>query len=140
VVKLCEIAWVISLVRSLSSNHLADAGVGDQHFDRRDASLAIRARHQALRDHGPQHRAQLQPDLLLLVRRKRPRRCARDGLGSVEGVQGGEHQVSGLRRGQRGLDGLQVAHFAHQDHVGSWRSADLSACAKESVSTPTSAG
>ena len=26
--------------------------------------------------------------------------------------------MSGLRRGQRGLDGLQVAHFAHQDHVG----------------------
>jgi hypothetical protein len=26
--------------------------------------------------------------------------------------------VSGLRGGQRGLDGLQVAHFADQDHVG----------------------
>jgi len=33
-------------------------------------------------------------------------------------VQGAEHQVTGLGRGQRQADGLQVAHFAHQDHVG----------------------
>ena len=42
---------------------------------------------------------------------------ARDGLGGIERVQGGEHEVSGLGRRQRRLDGLQIAHFADQDHV-----------------------
>src|SRR5678815_2734657 len=38
-----------------------------------------------------------------------------DGLGGRRGVQGGEHQVAGLGRGQRQADGLDVAHFADQD-------------------------
>ena len=33
-------------------------------------------------------------------------------------MQRGEHQVSGLGSGDRGLDRLQVPHLAHQDHVG----------------------
>ncbi len=40
-----------------------------------------------------------------------------DGLGGVVCVQGGDHQVPGLRGRQRGGDRLQVAHLAHQDHV-----------------------
>ena len=32
-------------------------------------------------------------------------------------MQRAEHQVAGLGRGERQADGLQVAHFAHQDHV-----------------------
>ena len=37
--------------------------------------------------------------------------------GGVLGVQGGEHQVAGLRRGDRGADRLEVAHLADEDHV-----------------------
>ena len=39
--------------------------------------------------------------------------CAR-----VLRVQGREHEVAGLGRGQRGRDRLEVAHLAHEDHVG----------------------
>ena len=38
--------------------------------------------------------------------------------GGVLGVQGGEHEVAGLGRGQRGRDRLEVAHLADEDHVG----------------------
>ena len=42
---------------------------------------------------------------------------ARQGLRRVVGVQGGEHQVAGLRRLDGDLGGLQVADFADHDHV-----------------------
>src|SRR5712692_9985168 len=58
----------------------------------------------------------MQPHLFLLVRGKSGDDPV-DGLGGVKGVQGGHHQVTGLRRGEGGLDRLQVAHFTHQDHV-----------------------
>ena len=41
-----------------------------------------------------------------------------DRLGRVEGVDGGEHEVAGLRRRERRAHGLLVAHLADQDHVG----------------------
>ena len=40
-----------------------------------------------------------------------------DGLGSAGRVQGAQHQMAGLRGGERELDGLPVAEFADQDHV-----------------------
>ena len=40
-----------------------------------------------------------------------------DGLLRRAGVQGREHQVTGLGGGQRHRDGLQVAHLADQDDV-----------------------
>ena len=70
-----------------------------------------------MRNDALQHRAELEPDLLLLVRRE-GRNDARDGLGRIERVQRREHQMSGFGRGQRRLDRLQVAHFAHQDDIG----------------------
>ncbi len=41
-----------------------------------------------------------------------------DRLRGVVGVQGGEHQVAGLRERERGADRLEVAHLAHEQHVG----------------------
>ena len=41
-----------------------------------------------------------------------------DRLGRVEGVDGGEDEVAGLGRRERGADRLLVAHLADQDHVG----------------------
>ena len=39
-------------------------------------------------------------------------------LAADDGMQRGEHQVSGFRGGQRQADGFDVAHFADQDVVG----------------------
>jgi hypothetical protein len=41
-----------------------------------------------------------------------------DRLRGRLGVQGGEHEVPGLRRGQRGRHRLEVAHLADEDHIG----------------------
>src|SRR5690606_21106504 len=41
-----------------------------------------------------------------------------DGFGGRGGVQGSKHQVSRLGGGQGKANGLQVAHLAHQHHVG----------------------
>ena len=41
-----------------------------------------------------------------------------DRLRRALGVQGREHEVAGLGGGQRGRDRLEVAHLAHEDHVG----------------------
>ena len=43
---------------------------------------------------------------------------ARDGLRRVVGVQRQKNQMSGFSGSQDGCDGLGVAHFAHQNHVG----------------------
>ncbi len=74
------------------------------------------ARHEHLADHRDQGDRQLHADLLLLVRRELvddpvhgPRRA--------RGVQGAEHQVPGLRGGDRRGDRLEVAHLAEEDHV-----------------------
>ena len=60
---------------------------------------------------------ELQPRLLLLVRREE-RDDPVDGLDRVHRVQRREHEVAGLGRGHGDLGGLEVAHLAHQDHVG----------------------
>ena len=40
-----------------------------------------------------------------------------DRLGCVDGVERGEHEVTGLGGRQRDLDGLAVAHLADEDHL-----------------------
>ena len=64
-----------------------------------------------------QDRRELEAHLLLLVRREH-RDDAVDRLGRVERVQRAHHEVAGLGRGERGLDRLEVAHLADEDHVG----------------------
>ena len=55
--------------------------------------------------------------LLLLVRREHVDDAV-DRLRRVLGVQGREHEVAGLGRGDRGGDRLEVTHLADEDHVG----------------------
>ena len=104
-------------VFSLSTMQSRMNGRRDQHFDGRAAALAVRARNEALRDDRPQHRRQLEADLLLLVRRE-DGDDAVDGLGRVQRVERREHEVARLGREQGGFDRLEVAHLADQDHVG----------------------
>ena len=55
--------------------------------------------------------------LALLVRREEVDDAV-DRVGRADRVQRREHEVAGLRRGQRGLHRLDVAHLADEDHVG----------------------
>ena len=55
---------------------------------------------------------------MLLVGEREDCNDALNGLGGIEGVQGGEHHVAGFGRVDGGADGFKVAHFADQDHVG----------------------
>jgi hypothetical protein len=74
-------------------------------------------RHQRLRHDPLEHEGELRAHLRLLRGREHVD-DARDRLGRRVGVQRRERQVARLGDGQRGLDGLQVAHLAHQQHVG----------------------
>ena len=65
---------------------LADVIGGNQHFDRGHASGPIGAAHEALGDDGLEHSRHLQADLLLLRWRK-DRDDAVNGLGCIQGVQ-----------------------------------------------------
>ena len=62
-----------------------------------------------------------------------------DRLRRVLGVQRGEDEVAGLRRGQRGRDRLEVAHLADEDHVGVLAQRGLQAPARSvGASAPSS--
>jgi hypothetical protein len=67
-------------------------------------------------EHGHQAGAELHPDLGLLAGGKHIHHPVH-GLGGGTGVQGAEHQVAGFGGGDRQLNGFQIAHFPHQDHV-----------------------
>ena len=77
---------------------------------------AVCAPAQRLRDHRFEVTGELRADLLLLVRRKRVHDAVHRAR-RARRVQRGEHQVAGFRRRDRRLHRLQVAHFAHEDHV-----------------------
>ena len=68
--------------------------------------------HDALEGHGELH-----AHLLLLSRREHVHDAVH-GLSRVLGVERGEHEVAGLRGGERRGDGLEVSHLADEDHVG----------------------
>jgi hypothetical protein len=105
--------------------HLRHLVLADQVADRRGAdhdlvrgdAPAADLFHQRLRDHRAQRLGQHRADHVLLGRREDVDDAV-DGLGRGDRVQGAEHQVAGLGRGQGQADGLQVAHLADQDDVG----------------------
>ena len=97
-------------------DHVVDAAGHHQDLAARDAALAVGGRDQALGDDALQRAGDHRARLLLLMGREEVDDAV-DRLGRVDGVQRREHEVAGLGRGQRGVDGLLVAHLADQDHV-----------------------
>ena len=73
--------------------------------------------HQRLAEDALQHQRQLRPDLRLLMGGKNVNHAV-DGGGGRVGVQRPEGQVAGFGDAQGAFDGLQVAHFADEHHVG----------------------
>ncbi len=99
------------------ADQVADRGGADHDLVRGDAPLAVLGLEQRLRDHRHERFGQHRAHHLLLRRGEhvddpvdRLRRGAR--------VQRREHEVAGLRRGEREADRLEVAHLADQDVVG----------------------
>src|SRR3989344_4853523 len=60
--------------------------------------------------------SQLDPYLVLLMAGERIN-YAVYGLGGVVGVESGENQMPGFRRGDRGGDSLRLAHLSYHNHV-----------------------
>jgi hypothetical protein len=96
---------------------LAHAAVVDQGFHRGDPALAVGPGDQPLRDRAAERRGQREPGLSLRRRREEVEHPV-DGLGGIDRVHRRDHEVTGLRRGQRGLGGLAVADLAEEDDVG----------------------
>ena len=70
-----------------------------------------------LRDDRLERAGELHPDLRLLLGGEHVDDAV-DRLRGVVGVQRGEDEVAGLGDGERGRDGLDVAHLADEDDVG----------------------
>ena len=107
---------VRQLVGLAFTDDVPDRVVGDEDLERGDHAAA-QARDESLRDDGTQGRPELDSDLLLSPGREDVNDAV-DCLGGVVGVQGGEHEVTGLRQGEGELNRLEVAHLAHQEDVG----------------------
>ena len=99
------------------ADQVADRGGRHEDLAGGDAARAVQRRQQLLRDDALQGDRELHADLLLLLGREDVDDAV-DRLRRVLRVQGREDEVAGLRRGQRGVDRLQVAHLADEDHVG----------------------
>ena len=93
-----------------------DAAVGAHHLEggRQPSPLP---HYQLLGHHCAQHHAQLDTHLGLLLAGERVDDAV-DGVHRPFGVEGGDEQVAGLRRGHGGEDGLMVPHFPQKDHIG----------------------
>ena len=72
---------------------------------------------ETLRDHAAQRACKHRAHLLVVVGSEELEHAV-DRLPRIEGVDRREHEVAGLRRRHRGLDGFLVAHLTDQDHVG----------------------
>ena len=98
------------------ADQVPDGRRGDEHLGGDHPSEPVPGLDELLGHHALQGCAELDPNLLLLVRRK----CVDDpvdGLRRILRVQCGEDQVPGLGGGDGGLDRLQVAHLTYQDDV-----------------------
>ena len=59
----------------------------------------------------------VETDEIVLVRWKK-RDDPLHGLGGVDGMERGEDEVTGLRRGERGFHRLAIAHLPDENHIG----------------------
>src|SRR5688572_21776347 len=95
---------------------VADECRADEDLDGGYAAAGVDLRNQALGDDGLEDAGELNPDLLLLVRRE-DGNDAVDRFGGVERVQRRKDQVARFGGEQRRLDRLEVAHLADQDDI-----------------------
>src|SRR5450759_4584403 len=107
----------IYLMDARIADHVPYCRGRDHNLDRRDSRTPVLGGHELPGDDRLYGGRQLKPDLGLLERGEDIDNAV-DALGSVLGVEGGEHQVAGLSRGQSGLDGLEVSHLTDQYDVG----------------------
>src|SRR5688572_1165229 len=105
------------LERLALPDHVRDGARDLEDLERGDPPFSALAREKPLSDDALQRFGQHDADLLLILAGKhvddavdRARRAVR--------VQGREHEVPRLGRGDRELDRLEVPHFADEDDVG----------------------
>src|SRR6185503_1708541 len=85
-------------------------------FDERNAAQTVGPGHKALRHDVLKRLRQAVANGRLLALREHTD-DALDGLGGVDGVQRGHHEVACLGRLQRDLDRLAIAHLTHQNDL-----------------------
>ncbi len=104
-------------------NHVLNRAV-DQHDFKRGFKSAIQRWQQLLADDGAQYHGELNANLLLLIGGKHVDDAV-NRLRRADGMQRTEHELAGFGGGQRGLNRIQIAHFAEQNYV--WRLAQCRA-------------
>lgn len=95
----------------------AECVVHAEDFGGEDATLSIDGGEESLGDDCFEDVAELGDDLLLLVGREDIDETV-DALRGIDGVEGGEDEVSGFGGGEGDLDAFQIAEFADHDDVG----------------------
>ena len=103
-------------MRLAAPDEVADRGVAEHYLSDGHATVAGGTQYQLLGHDGLQGAGELDPDLVLLTAREHVDDAV-DRLGGVLGVQGREHEVTGLGGGERRGDGLGVAHLTDEDNV-----------------------
>ena len=97
-------------------DQVAHGVVRNQDLERSHAATAVGRRHQSLRDDTLERAGELHAHLVLLLGGEHVDDAV-DRLGRTLGVQGREHEVPRLGRGQCRADRLEIAHLADEDHV-----------------------
>src|SRR5208283_4580968 len=80
-------------------------------------AVAVGARDQPLRYYALDHRRELDPYLLLLMRGKRLGYSV-DGLNCRIGMERCKCEMTRLSKGYGSLYGVRIAHFADKDNIG----------------------
>src|SRR6266511_3487720 len=94
----------LHLERLALADQVADGRSNHEHFHGEGDSLIVAARDELLGEDGVQHVGEVDAGLLLLVGREDVHDAV-DALGRRLRVQGGEHEMTCLGRGERGFDG-----------------------------------
>ncbi len=110
--------WIIELMRKVFASRIrfAMAGVTTSISYAATSPFGLRGRQRLAQDADDRHR-ELRADLLLLVRGEHVDDAVHRALGTGR-VQRAEHDVARFGGGDRRLNRFEVAHFAHEDHVG----------------------
>jgi hypothetical protein len=98
------------------ADQVRDGGGVVHDFVGGDAAAAGGPGNERLGENGGQGDAEDGADLLLLAGGESVDDTV-DGGGGADGVEGAEDKVAGFRRGDGGLDRLEVAHFADENDV-----------------------